>query len=176
MERKIKYDYAFKLECVKLVLEKCYSSNYVSVEKGIERSNLRKWIGFYKYYGAIGLLPRKNQSYSVAFKLKVLKAIDKDSLSLRDSSLKFNIPDTGIIFKWKKDFANFGLEGLQLKTKGRPRTMNNNNKRKKRKSDKPLTREEELLLENEKLRCENELLKKLQALIQAEEKATKRKP
>jgi hypothetical protein len=25
--------------------------------------------------------------------------------------------DTGIIFKWKKDFANFGLEGLQLKPK-----------------------------------------------------------
>jgi transposase len=39
-------------------------------------------------------------------------------------------------------------------------------KRKKRKSDKPLTREE-LLKENERLRCENELLKKLQALIQA---------
>ena len=48
-------------------------------------------------------------------------------------------------------------------------------KRKKRKSDKPLTREEELLLENEKLRCENALLKKLQALIQAEEATKKRK-
>jgi hypothetical protein len=45
----------------------------------------------------------------------------------------------------------------------------NDNKRKKRKSDKPVTREEELLLEIEVLRCENELLKKLQALIQAEE-------
>jgi transposase len=51
------------------------------------------------------------------------------------------------------------------------------NKRKKRKSDKPLTREEEeLLLEIEALRCENELLKKLQAVIQAKEKARKRKP
>ena len=40
-------------------------------------------------------------------------------------------------------------------------------KRKKSKSGKPLTREEELLKENERLRCENELLKKLQALIQA---------
>jgi transposase len=50
-----------------------------------------------------------------------------------------------------------------------------NIRRKKRKSDKPLTREEELLLENEALRCENDLLKKLQALIQAEEKAKKRK-
>ncbi len=175
MERKVKYDYAFKLECVKLVVEKYYSCNYVSIEKGLERSNLRKWIGFYKEYGAIGLLPRKNQSYSLDFKLEVLKAIDKDSLSLRAASVKFNIPDTSIIVKWKKDFANFGLVVLQSKTRGRPKTMNDN-KRKKRKSDKPLTREEELLLEIEALRCENELLKKLQALIQAEEKARKRKP
>lgn len=175
MERKVKYDYVFKLECVKLVLEKHYSCNYVSTEKGLERSNLRKWIGFYKQYGAIGLLPRKNQSYSLDFKLEVLKVIVKDSLSLRAASVKFNIPDTSIIVKWKKDFATFGLVGLQPKTRGRP-TFMDTNKRKKRKSDKPLTREEELLLENEALRCENELLKKLQALIQAEEKARKRKP
>jgi transposase len=44
-----------------------------------------------------------------------------------------------------------------------------------RKLDKPLTREEELLLEIEALRSGNEFLKKLQALIQAEEKARKRK-
>jgi transposase len=50
-----------------------------------------------------------------------------------------------------------------------------NFKRKKRKSDQPLTREEELLLENEALRCELDVLKKLQALIQAEEKAKRLK-
>jgi transposase len=175
MERKVKYDYAFKLECVKLVLEKHYSYNYVSNQKGPNESNIRKWVKFYSQYGGIGLLPRKNQNYSVDFKLKVVKAIDKDLLSLRDASIRFNIPDAGIIVKWKKDFANFGLAALQPKTKGRPGSMNEN-KRKKRKSDKPLTREEELLLENEALRCENELLKKLQALIQAEEQAKKRKP
>jgi transposase len=175
MERKVRYDAAFKLECVKLVLEKHYSCNYVSKQKGLNESNIRKWVGFYKQYGSIGLLPRKNQSYSVAFKLKVLKAIDKDLMSLRESSIKFNIPDTGIIVKWRKDFANFGLKGLEPKTRGRLTSMDTN-KRKKRKSDKPLTREEELLLEIEALRCENELLKKLQALIQAEEKARKRKP
>ncbi|VXB21328.1 Helix-turn-helix domain-containing protein [Flavobacterium sp. 9R] len=175
MERKVRYDAAFKLECVKLVLEKHYSCNYVSNQKGLNESNIRKWVRFYKQYGSIGLLPRKNQSYSVAFKLKVLKAINNNSLSLRAASVKFNIPDTSIIVKWKKDFTTFGLVGLQPKTRGRP-TFMDTNKRKKRKSDKPLTREEELLLENEALRCENELLKKLQALIQAEEKARKRKP
>ena len=76
------------------------------------------------------------------------------------------IPDKAIIVKWKKDFANFGLEGLKPKQRGRPISMSDF-KRKKRKSDKPLTREEELLKENERLRCENELLKKLQALVQA---------
>ncbi|SFF38132.1 Helix-turn-helix domain-containing protein [Flavobacterium xueshanense] len=105
------------------------------------------------------MLPRKNQSYSLDFKLQVLKAIDKDSLSLRAASVKFNIPDTGIIDKWKKDFADFGLVVLQPKTRGRPKTINDN-KRKKRKSDKPVTREEEPLLEIEALRCDNELLKK----------------
>ena len=89
--------------------------------------------------------------------------------------MEFNIPTKSTIIKWQKDFTTFGVEGLHPKPKGRPKSMSNF-KRKKRKSDKPLTREEELLLENEALRCENALLKKLQALIQAEEKARKRKP
>ena len=174
MERKVKYDYAFKHECVKLVLEEHYSSEYVAKLKGLNKSNIQKWVGFYKIHGKRGLIPRKNQNYSVAFKLKVLKSMDNYFLSLRESCLKFNIPSESVIIKWRNDFTNFGLEGLQPKPKGRPKAMNNI-KRKKRKSDKPLTREEELLKENEALRCENDLLKKLHALIQAEEKAKKRK-
>ena len=166
MERKVKYDYAFKLECVELVLKKHYSSQYVSKLKGLNESNIRKWVSFYKTYGEVGLLPRINQTYSAIFKIKVLKTIEKESLSLRATSVKFNIPDVAIIVKWKKDFANFGVEGLKSKPKGRPISMSDY-KRKKSKSGKPLTKEEELLKENERLRCENELLKKLQALIQA---------
>jgi transposase len=166
MERKVKYDYAFKLECVELVLKKHYSDGYVSKLKQIPRWNIRKWVSFYKTYGEIGLLPRINQSYSSEFKLKVLKTLEKESLSLMETGIRFNIPNIAIVSKWKKDFANFGIEGLQSKPKGRPISMSDY-KRKKRKSDTPLTREEELLKENERLRCENELLKKLQALIQA---------
>jgi transposase len=64
-----------------------------------QRINIRKWVEFYSQYGDSGLLPRKNQSYSVNFKLKVCRQLKK-TWSLRDSS--FNIPDTGIIVKWKK--------------------------------------------------------------------------
>ena len=48
------------------------------------------------------------------------------------------MPDLAIIAKWKKDFANFGLEGLQPKQRGRPVSMSDY-KRKKHKSDKPLS-------------------------------------
>lgn len=175
MERKVKYDYAFKLECVKLVISKHYSCEYVSKLKGPVKSNIQKWVSFYQKDGNSGLLPRKNQSYSIDFKLNVIKTIKNESLSLWSSCLKFNIPDAAIILKWKRDYANFGVDGLKSKPRGRPQTMSDY-KRKKRKLDKPLTREEELLKENEALRCENDYLKKLQALIQAEEKASKRKP
>ena len=110
MERKVKYDYAFKLECVELVLKKHYSDGYVSKLKQIPRWNIRKWVSFYKTYGEIGLFPRMNQSYSAEFKLKVVKAIEKESLSLMRAGVRFNIPNISIILKWKKDFANFGLK------------------------------------------------------------------
>jgi transposase len=82
------------------------------------------------------------------------------------ASLRFNIPNIAIFLKWKKDFVNFGPEGLRPKQIGRLVTISNF-KAKNHKSDQPLTREQELLKENEILRCENELLKKLHALAQA---------
>jgi transposase len=169
MERKVKYTLDFKMECVKLVLEKQYSCEAVSKQKGPNKSNIRMWVNFYNKYGESGLFPRKNQSYTIDFKLKVLKSIEKKLLSLRETCVEFNIPSMSIIIKWQRDFADFGIEGLNKKPRGRPKTMTNF-KRKKRKSDKPLSREEELLLENEVLRAELDLLKKLQALTQAKKK------
>ncbi len=75
MERKVKYDYAFKLECVELVLKKHYTNGYIYKLKGVDESNIRKWINFYKAYGKVGLLPRLNQSYFIDFKLKALETI-----------------------------------------------------------------------------------------------------
>jgi len=174
MERKVKYDYAFKIECIKLIIEQDHSCESVSVQKGVHESIIRMWLRFYNAYGSDGLLPRKNQDYPIDFKLKVLKSIAEQHLSLHQAYVKFNIPTRSIIAKWQRDFTNFGVEGLTQKPKGRPKSMDNF-KRKKRKSDKPLTREEELLQEIERLRCENALLKKLQALIQAEEEAKRHK-
>lgn len=107
--------------------------------------------------------------------MKVLQSIDEEFVSLNGTCLKFNIPTSSVFLKWKRDFANFNPEGLQPKQKSKAKSMSNI-KRKKHKSDKPLTTEVELLLENEALRCELDYLKKLQALIYAEEKVKKLKP
>src|SRR5688572_957768 len=168
MERKVKYDYEFKLRCVEEVLIKKCSANSVANRNGFDHSVLDQWIRFYIKNGKEGLLPRRgNQSYSIDFKLKVIKIIKKESLSLAQACLNFNIPTKSTIISWQKKYGDEGLAGLKHKPKGRPVSMNI--KRKKRKSEKPLTREEELLRENEYLRAENEILKKFNALVQAEQ-------
>lgn len=175
MERKVKYNYEFKLRCVQEVLKNNYSIRSVAKENNFTESNLRKWINLYKHYGNEGLLPKMNQYYSIDFKLKVLKKIQKKSLSLIEACFVFNIPSESVIKQWQTNYQKHGVSGLEAKPKGRPITMTF--KRAKKKSNKPLTREEELLLEIESLRCENALLKKFNALVQAEEiKNLKRKP
>ena len=175
MERKVKYDYEFKLRCVEEVLKLHRTIGSVAAANGFDESNLRKWIGFYQKYWFNGLLPRKNRIYDFDFKLKVLTSIDKEFLSLRQACVKFNIPSDSLIINWQRAYARDGAAGLTSKPRGRPAM---NFKRAKRKSNKPLTREEELLKENEALRAENALLKKFNALIQAEElqQKQKRKP
>jgi len=173
MERKVKFTYEFKLGCVREVLNNGRSAESVSKVFCCDESNIRKWVVFYERYGEQGLISRANRSYTAVFKLKVLRAIEKESLTLMQACLKYNISDKSVIQAWQRIFAQEGVAGLKPKPKGRPKSMAF--KRKKRTSEKPLTREEELLLENEALRAENAFLKKLQALVQAEENK-KRKP
>ena len=45
---KVKYYYAFKLECVELVLKQHYSIKSVSSQKGLHESNIRKWVLLYR--------------------------------------------------------------------------------------------------------------------------------
>lgn len=168
MERKVKYDYEFKLRCVNEVLKKHQAITIVAKENSIGKTGLKDWISRYLEFGSKGLLPiQKNKNYSAEFKLKVLKTIKNKSLSLSKACLLFNISSSSMIRRWQIRYTEEGLAGLKPKAKGRPIVMKF--KRKQRKTDKPLTREEELLKELEYLRAENEILKKFNALVQAEE-------
>jgi len=160
-----KYDYEFRLRCVESVLKGQGSVKSISAENGIRHSNLRLWLSFYEAYGKAGLKTRAYRHYDLSFKLMVLKAIEKEQLSLREACARFDVASESVIINWRRDYESKGSLGLIPKSKGRPLTMKQPIKRKKKAPNRPLTREEELLKENEYLRAENELLKKLQALV-----------
>lgn len=170
MFKRNKYNYSFRLQCVEKVLKCNRSVREVAKEEDFDESNLRLWLSFYERYGKAGLKPRGKQDYTSAFKQLVLETIIREHLSLRTACVQFNIPSESVIVSWRKAYELNGLAGLIPKQKGRPPQMKQPIKRKPRKSTKPLTREEELLRENEYLRAENELLKKLQALVQTSKK------
>jgi transposase len=151
-------------------LKEKWSVQQVASLKGVELSFLRLWIRFYEKYGKTGLLSKDKQQYTPAFKQLVLDTKEKEGLSLRATCLRFNIPSTSALLRWQKAYESKGYAGLIAQPKGRSKKMKQPIKRKPRKSTKPITREEELLKENEYLRAENELLKKLQALVQTNKK------
>jgi transposase len=175
MSRKVKYSYELKLSCVKAFAEDHQSISYVCGHFGVSKSLLDRWLNIYRQVGSRGLASKQYQSFSPAFKIKVLRAIEKQGLSLSQACIKFSIGSDASILNWQRQLREFGLEGLVDKPKGR-KPMDKPKYAKKLKFKHPLTREQELLLELESLRAENALLKKLQALIQAEEEANKRKP
>ncbi|MBA4851547.1 transposase [Emticicia sp. BO119] len=170
MSKRNKYNYEFRLQCVELVLKEHRSIISVATEKGFNPSNLRLWIMFYKQYGQSGLQQRTKQCYEVSFKLKVLETINKECLSLLTACVRFNIPTESVIIGWQREYESKGLSGLLAQPKGGSKKMQHPIKRKSRKSSAPLTDYQKLLLENERLKAENELLKKLQALTQTSKK------
>jgi transposase len=165
MSRKLKYTFEFKKECIDLIIRNHQTCLSVSKEKGLHKSILERWLMRYKTYGYVGLLPKKNNSYSVAFKLKVLNHITKDHLSVRQACIVYDIGSESVILNWRRRYKSLGLEGLKDKPKGRRSPMSKS--KIPNKKSRPLTREEELLIENKSLKAELALLKKLHALAQA---------
>ena len=168
MSRKIKYGKSIRVKAVKAVLEEHQGVNMVSNQLGIDRACLQRWVTFYKKYGAAGLTPRaSNTTYSKEFKLQVVRSIEEKGLSFKAASLKYNIPTPSTVRTWYLTYINEGGTGFEKDRRLRPRSMKNKSKES---TGKPLSREEELLQENESLKAELALLKKLHALAQDKKK------
>lgn len=129
-------------------------------------SQLRNWVNIYKKHGAVGLSRKKrNEVYSVQFKLDVLSFMKRTGASLKDTAHHFGLTNPPMISSWKKKFLEGGTEALD-RPRGRPAMSNkgtNKNNTSKRPKANEMTREQELERENELLRLEVEYLKKLKA-------------
>lgn len=108
----------------------------------------------------------KNKTYSPEFKISVIIDMRENHLGYKETMRKYFPHLESRNFKflktWERIFLEEGVEGLMKERRGRT------SKGRPAKLDKNI--EEDLIAENQRLRMELEYLKKLSALVLAEER------
>ena len=117
------------------------------------------------------------KKYSPEFKLSVILDMRDNNLSYVETMRKW-LPQVtartiSIIQRWERKYLEEGYEGLMKDNRGRP-SVNGKKRGRAPKLDKKV--EEDLIAENQRLRMEIEVLKKLSALVLAEERENGKKP
>ena len=111
----------------------------------------------------------KNKIYSPEFKISVILDMRENHLSYKEAVRRYDLGkvDSGgarqMLQRWERKYLEEGIEGLEKDNRGRP-TANGKKRGRPPKLDKQV--EEDLIAENQRLRMENEYLKKLNALVQ----------
>ena len=157
-----KYSYEEKLEAVLRVVEGGMSIKNSAKILGTAHEHVRRWVMRYEQFGPEGLIV-KHGSYSGSFKVSVIEYMHKNHLSLSQAAVKFGIPSDATLGKWERIYYEEGPQGLYQDNRGRKSKMSSY-KPKKKKLKKET--EEDLIAEVQRLRMENEYLKKLHALVQ----------
>jgi len=155
-----KHDYADRLKYMRL-LESGRSIRSISIEYGINDKQLHVLWEKYQRYGVSGLRKSKNIKADFALKSQIVLDIEKNHLPLHVASLKYGASPARISV-WLKLYRENGLAALEIvKKRGRPPGMG-----RPRKDSKPLTELERLQKENQELKTEIALLKKVRALVE----------
>ena len=157
-----KYSYEERLEAVLRVVEEGMSVRKSAKILGTAYEHVRRWVMRYEQFGSEGLSV-KHGSYSGAFKVTVIEYMHENHLSLSQAAVKFGVPCDATVGKWERIYYEEGPQGLYQDNRGRKSNMSSDKPRKKKLDKKT---EEDLIAEVQRLRMENEYLKKLQALVQ----------
>lgn len=121
------------------------------------------------------------RKYSPEFKLSVILDMRENHLSYGETVRKYwhtkkkaeTNNHCSQVKNWERKFLEEGYEGLMKDNRGKPR-VNGKKRGRPPKLDKKV--EGDLIAENQRLRMENEYLKKLSALVLAEERENGKKP
>ena len=119
-------------------------------------------------------MSRKQKSYSPEFKIRVIMDMREHRLGYRETVRKYWDTNQGqeenyknIVKRWERIYLEEGAEGLMKERRGKACKASGSNKGRPPKLEKKV--EEDLIAENQRLRMEIEYLKKLSALVLADE-------
>ncbi len=127
----------------------------------------------------MGKTGRKNKVYSAEFKISVIMDMREHHLGYRETARRYNLvrqsetAAASMLQRWERIYLEEGAEGLMKERRGRACTASGTRKGRPPKLDKKV--EEDLIAENQRLRMEIEYLKKLSALVLAEEQKNGKK-
>lgn len=121
----------------------------------------------------------QQKRYSAEFKIGVIMDMREHHLSYGETVRKYlqgvsRTSAIGTIQRWERIYLEEGAEGLMKERRGRACKASGTRKGRPPKLDKKV--EEDLIAENQRLRMEIEYLKKLRALVLAEERENGKKP
>ena len=165
------YSTKFKLEVVQRYLNGDIGLNSLAREYHISsKACIQKWLALYREHGVSGLCTTSG-TYSGDFKIAVVEYMHNTGASLRQTAAHFNSPSKESVAKWERIYYEEGKDALYEERRGKaPKMGSKRAPAAKKNTDK----NEDLLAEVQRLRMENEYLKKLNALVQEREKSEKK--
>ena len=158
------------------MLESGYSAHYIHKHYGIGKDLLLSlWVKYQKE-GPAALIKKQKIRADGHLKERIIRDIEENHLTLCEASVKYEVSATRLSI-WLRAARENGYQALyEHKKSGRPTSDMGRSKKKK---PEEMTELERLRYENECLKTENALLKKLRALVEEREarlRGTGRKP
>lgn len=164
-----KYTLEVKLQAVKRYLTGNESYQTIAESIGVAKSQVITWLKLFEVQGEKGF-KKCYTSYSSEFKLDVLNFMNETGTSFLETASTFNISSPSIIYGWDQLLKTKGLDALEPKKKERPSMKKETKKVEPEKSIPAEDSMEALQAKIKHLEMENAYLKKLNALVQMQEK------